>query len=229
MRRAGWIALGALAAAGTVVLVRKGLSRGLAREVPGGLLMADAGAYDLLTGILFRSLYRSIANDVASAAPPAARVLEVGCGPGHLSIDLATDHGLDVTGLDLDPDMIARAQANVARRAAGAGGHVPTFVVGEAAALPFPDESFDVVVSTFSLHHWSDPVAGLTEIARVLRPDGRALVWDFAAGPSLVHPEVTDPEGPLQASPLKEVSVEPWRWPWRFRLSQRWELARAAD
>ena len=226
MRRAGWVALGAVAAACTVVLVRKGLGRGLAREVPGGVLMANARAYDRLSGILLGSLYRSIANDIAAAIPLEAVVLEVGCGPGHLSIDLAIDHGLEVTGLDLDPDMIVRAGANAARRAAG-GGHAPTFVVGDAAALPFPDGSFDVVVSTFSLHHWSDPVAGLTEIARVLRPDGRALIWDFSSGPSLFHPEVADPEGHVQASPFHEVSVQRWQWPWGFSLSQRWELVRA--
>lgn len=186
--------------------------------------MANARLYDRLSGVLLGSLYRSIAADIAAAISPQAVVLEVGCGPGHLSIDMAVDHGLDVTGLDLDPEMIARAQANTARRAAGAE-HVPTFVAGDAAALPFSDASFDVVVSTFSLHHWSDPVAGLTEIARVLRPDGRALIWDFSSGPSLFHPTVVDPEGHLQASPFHEVGVQRWRWPGRFSLCQRWELS----
>jgi ubiquinone/menaquinone biosynthesis C-methylase UbiE len=186
--------------------------------------MANARAYDRLSGILLGSLYRSIANDIAATIPPEAVVLEVGCGPGHLSIDLAVDHGLEVTGVDLDPDMIVRAGANAARRAS-AGGHAPTFVVGDAAALPFPDGSFDVVVSTFSLHHWSDPGSGLTEIARVLRPDGRAVIWDFSAGPSHFHPEVADPEELLHASPFHEVSVQRWHWPGRLSLSQRWELS----
>jgi SAM-dependent methyltransferase len=66
-------------------------------------------------------------------------VLEVGCGPGHLSIRLARDHGLEVTGLDLDPAMIARARANT-DRAGNRGGPRPSFLVGEVAALAFPDQ-----------------------------------------------------------------------------------------
>jgi SAM-dependent methyltransferase len=54
------------------------------------------------------------------------------------------------------------------------------FRVGDVAALPFPDASFDVVVSTFSAHHWPDPASGLAEIYRVLRPGGAALVYDLA-------------------------------------------------
>jgi ubiquinone/menaquinone biosynthesis C-methylase UbiE len=50
------------------------------------------------------------------------------------------------------------------------------------AALTFPDRSFDLVVSTLSMHHWADPAAGLAEIGRVLRPDARALIWDFRPG-----------------------------------------------
>ena len=54
----------------------------------------------------------------------------------------------------------------------------PSLLVGDVAALAFPDRSFDLVVSTLSMHHWADPTAGLAEIGRVLRPGGRALVLD---------------------------------------------------
>ncbi len=77
--------------------------------------------------------------------------MEVGCGPGHLSIDLARNHGLAVTGLDLDPAMIERARSN----AVSDGPTVeagPEFVLGDVAALPFDDASFEVVVSTLSMH-----------------------------------------------------------------------------
>ncbi len=155
-------------------------------------------------------------------------MLEVGCGPGRLSIRLARQHGLDVTGLDLDPAMIERARANADRLGSG-DQRRPSFLVGDAASLAFPDGSFDLVVSTFSMHHWADPTAGLAEIARVLRPGARALVWDFRPG-ARPHPfgprhaHMSDPVEHARGSQLGVVNATPWRWPWRVALSQRIEL-----
>ena len=88
----------------------------------------------------------------------------VGCGPGRLTIRLA-QHGLDVTGLDLDPAMIERARSNADRPSEG-DQRRPSFLVDDVASLAFPDGSFDLVVSTLSMHHWADPTAGLAEIGR---------------------------------------------------------------
>ncbi len=115
--------------------------------MPGGIVMRDVPIYDAMSRLLLSSFYRGVAADVAQVASPEARILEVGCGPGHLSVQMARDYGLDVTGLDLDPTMIERAQANAAR-GASAGEPQPSFVVGDVAALPFADASFDLVVST---------------------------------------------------------------------------------
>jgi SAM-dependent methyltransferase len=82
------------------------------RRVPGGVLVGDAALYDTATRVVLGSFFRRIAADVAASAAAGARVLEVGCGPGHLSIRLAGRHGLEVTGLDLDPAIIERAEAN---------------------------------------------------------------------------------------------------------------------
>jgi SAM-dependent methyltransferase len=90
-----------------------------------------------------------------AGARAGAQVLEVGCGPGHLSIRLAR-HGFQVTGLDLDPAMIARAQAN-ADRPENSNQRRPSLLIGDAASLAFPDRSFDLVVSTLSMHHWGRP------------------------------------------------------------------------
>ena len=195
------------------------------RPVAGGILITNAGAYDRLTHILLGWLIRSIAADIAASATPGARVLDVGCGPGHLAARLAHDHGLDVTGLDLDPAMIERARANVARPTAPRG-RQPTFAEGDVAALPFEDASFDLVVSTFSFHHWSDPAVGIAEMARVLRPGGRALIWDLRPGSRLVHEHLPDAISIFHAGPLRVVAVRPWRWPWRVSLLQRMELVR---
>jgi ubiquinone/menaquinone biosynthesis C-methylase UbiE len=201
--------------------------------VPGGILIGDAVAYDNLSRLLLGSFVRGIAADVTAVAPDGARVLEVGCGPGRLSIRLARQHGLEVTGLDLDPAMIQRARANADRRGDGQARR-PSFLVGDVAALAFPDSSFDLVVSTLSLHHWADPTAGLAEIGRVLRPGGRALVWDFRPGvrPHLFgprHAHVPDPVQHTRGARLRVVSATPWRWPWRFHLIQRIELVRAEE
>ena len=212
------------AAVGLVVLARRLRGHAVGRHAPGGILIGDPGGYDTHTKILFGSLYRGIAADIVRATAPAAHVLEVGCGPGHLSVRLARDHGFDVTGVDLDPEMIARARANALRSTRA--GERPAFVVGDVGALPFDDASFDLVVSTFSMHHWSDPRAGLNEIARVLRPEGRALIWDLKRGLRLFHANAPDPTAPVHGSALQLVDERPWRWPWRFSLSRRLELAR---
>jgi ubiquinone/menaquinone biosynthesis C-methylase UbiE len=118
-----------------------------------------------------------------------------------------------MTGLDLDSAMISRARANADRPG---GGHQPrpSFLVGDVAALAFPDRSFDLVVSTLSMHHWADPTAGLAEIGRVLRPGARALIWEFRPGvrPHLFgprHAHLPDPVDHTRNSPLGVVSATP--------------------
>jgi SAM-dependent methyltransferase len=216
--------VGAVATA-AVRHVRSGTT---ATHAEGGILIGDTAVYDGWSRYLFGAFYSGIAADVAALAPPSARVLDVGCGTGQLSIRLA-QRGLTVNGLDLDPHMIERAQANSERavdRAAADGSKLaaPEFVVGDAASLPFADASFDVVVSTLSLHHWDDPTAGLAEIARVLRPTGRALIWDLRPGMLPFHGGAPDPLDSVHGAPLRLVAATPWRWPWRLKLSQRIEL-----
>lgn len=221
-----------LLGAATVAAVAIGLrhARGAkGRRVAGGTLIRDAALYDAVVHrLLLGSLFDRVAADVAAVAPDGAQALEVGCGPGRLSILLAREHGLDVTGLDLDPAMIERARANAERPGAG-DERRPSFVVGDVASQPFPDEAFDLVVSTLSMHHWADPKAGLAEIGRVLRPGGRALVWDFRAGAVPLHGHLPDPVEHVHGSPLRVVGAAPWRWPWRFNLLRRIELAHTAN
>lgn len=227
-RSRSFLILLATAAAAVAAAVRHGRHAASGRTVPGGILIGDAVVYDALSHLVLGSLFRRIAADVAAVAPEGARVLEVGCGPGHLSTRLARQHGLDVTGLDLDPAMIARAHAG---RRRDADQRRPSFLVGDVGSLAFPDGSFDLVVSTLSMHHWADPAAGLAEIGRVLRLGARALVWDFRPGvrPHAFAPRHThtaDPVNHAHGARLELVSATPWRWPWRFSLTQRVELLR---
>lgn len=105
------------------------------------------------------------------------RIVDIGSGPGLLMADLAAVVGPSghVTGLEISDSMLAVAR----RRFAG----LPTadritLVKGDAAALPFPDESFDAATSTQVYEYVPDVGQALAELYRVLRPGGRALILD---------------------------------------------------
>jgi SAM-dependent methyltransferase len=214
----------AAAAAVGIAAMRHGRGA-IGKHVPGGILIGDAALYDAFSHrLLLGSFFDRVADDVAAVAPPGGAVLEAGCGPGQLSVALA-GRGLEVTGLDLDPAMIGRARSN-AGRADLPVDLVPRFTVGDVASLPFPNARFDVVVSTLSMHHWDDRVAGLAEVGRVLRPGGRALVWDLRAGVVPLHRDVPDPLGVEPPPSLELAGATPWRWPLGLKLTHRIELAR---
>lgn len=136
-----------------------------------------AKGYDLLSGVLARPLYRRVVADVRDVGLPAGSVvLDVGTGPGRVPrLIAAACTTVEVEGVDLSPEMIARATSTANRT----GTTNLRFRVGDVAALPFADNSVDLVVSTLSLHHWDDPAAGLDEIVRVLGPRGQAWIYDF--------------------------------------------------
>ncbi|MGH7120462.1 MAG: class I SAM-dependent methyltransferase, partial [Acetobacteraceae bacterium] len=102
-----------------------------------------------------------------------ARVLDLGCGAGHVSFAVAP-HVAEVVAYDLSAEMLE----TVTRAAAGRGlGNVRT-ERGVAESLPFPDTSFDAALSRYSAHHWRDLDAALREVARVLKPGGLFAVAD---------------------------------------------------
>ena len=104
-----------------------------------------------------------------------ARTLEVGIGTG-LNLSHYPD-GVELVGLDPDPNMLVGA-----RRRAAELGHPATLIEGDAMGLPFPDESFDTVVSTFVLCGVPDDRAAIAEMYRVLKPGGRLLLADHVIG-----------------------------------------------
>lgn len=106
----------------------------------------------------------------ASLDGSGKRLLEIGCGIGVDSIQLA-QRGFDVTAVDLTPNALTVARQFAARR----GVHVD-FQLGNAEGLDFADESFDAVYSFGVLHHTPDIERSVAEVHRVLRPGGTAYV-----------------------------------------------------
>jgi demethylmenaquinone methyltransferase/2-methoxy-6-polyprenyl-1,4-benzoquinol methylase len=108
-------------------------------------------------------------------AIPGSWVLDVATGTGLVARELARKN-LRVVGLDQSPSMLRRGVAGV--REAGQDDRI-RFVLGQAQALPFPDESFDALTFTYLLRYVDDPGATLRELARVVRPGGVIAALEF--------------------------------------------------
>ena len=115
--------------------------------------------------------WRTAANSAAYLLPhlsPGQVLLDIGCGPGTITLDLAQHVAPGkVTGIDASAAVIAEARADAERL-----GSSVTFAVGDAYALDLPDASVDVVHAHQVLQHLADPVAALREWRRVCRPGG---------------------------------------------------------
>lgn len=103
-----------------------------------------------------------------------AAILDVACGTGELERLLAAENPYQqIVGVDLSEQMLAQA-----RRKLQAFSHVK-FQQATVRSLPFPDQSFDVVISANSFHYFDDPLESLQEMRRVLKPDGRLVLLDW--------------------------------------------------
>ncbi|MFD8934360.1 methyltransferase domain-containing protein [Streptomyces sp. NPDC059578] len=128
--------------------------------------------------VLRSHTWRTAANSAAyliGSLTPGMTVLDIGCGPGTITADLAAlvpdGH---VTGVDRAPEILDQARATAAAR----GLHHTDFAVADVHDLDFPDDSFDVVHAHQVLQHVGDPVRALAEMRRVTRPGGLVAVRD---------------------------------------------------
>jgi SAM-dependent methyltransferase len=130
--------------------------------------------------VLRSHTWRTVENSAGYLLPyltVGAAVLDVGCGPGTITADM-TAMGVDVIGIDAAPEVIEKA------RALGIDARV-----GDAYALDFADDTFDVVHSHQTLQHLARPVDALREFRRVVKPGGVVGVRDVDYAATMIYPE----------------------------------------
>jgi SAM-dependent methyltransferase len=169
-----------------------------------------------------------LAATVAKLQP--ARTLDLGCGAGHASFALAAGGARRVTAYDPSSDMLAVVSQEAARRGYGS---IDTSA-GAAEALPFESNTFDLVVTRYSAHHWASVPRALAECARVMTPAAQLIVIDVVApetplldtslqvvellrDPSHVRDyRVSEWRAMQIAAGFSDPSVDPWKLPMEF-------------
>ena len=146
-----------------------------------------------------KSAERMLTHIAAGGIKPGMSYLEVGCGNGAAAVYIASKYKLDVTGIDVDPDQIARAQER------GKGREGVHFSTGDGAKLSFPDNTFDFVYTFYTTHHIADWMGAVSEMERVLKTGGCFMYvdisypgWLAAAGTALFKNHGFPTAGALQ-------------------------------
>ncbi|MBW4078700.1 MAG: class I SAM-dependent methyltransferase [Acidobacteria bacterium] len=134
--------------------------------------------YNLLAQVLSFAQDRRWRSEMIRHVVPSRPklILDVACGPGAVTTQLARSSEAKIIGIDLSPEMLHAASDNIAR---GYGDRV-WLVQGHAEELPFPDATFDALTFTYLLRYVADPQAVLKELARVVKPGGRIASLEFA-------------------------------------------------
>lgn len=118
----------------------------------------------------FEKLAVRLSNELA----PGGTFLDLAPGPGFLSVELAKRGQYEITGLDISKTCVELAREN-ARKA----GVQADFRLGNASAMPFAENSFDLIVCRAAFKNFSEPQKAIDEMYRVLKPGGRALIIDL--------------------------------------------------
>jgi hypothetical protein len=145
---------------------------------------------------------------VSAEIAPGQRVLDIASGPGSTALLLADELGVDVDGVDLGAVSVERATAAALER--NLGDRV-RFRVGDAERLPFPDDSFDAVISECAFCTFPDKATAAAEMARVVKPGGRVGLTDMTVDPRYLDAELRSLAGWIaclaDARPLDEYAA----------------------
>jgi demethylmenaquinone methyltransferase/2-methoxy-6-polyprenyl-1,4-benzoquinol methylase len=144
-----------------------------------GMFDRVAGRYDLLNSLMSAGLHhrwRERATEVAAPAPSAS-ILDICCGTGDLTFELAgqISPGGNVVGCDFSEPMLDLAREKAKQR----GVEGVRFEWADALSLPYDDDRFDTVTVGFGLRNFADWDKGLREMARVVRPNGNVVILEF--------------------------------------------------
>lgn len=118
--------------------------------------------------------FRNLADRLSKETGPRGRILEVAPGPGYLAIELAKRGQYEIVGLDISKTFVQIAKDNALKESVSVD-----FRYGNASAMPFDDNGFDLVVCRAAFKNFSQPVEAINEMFRVLKPGGRAIIIDL--------------------------------------------------
>ena len=185
-----WIAYSAaIAFAGIIILSglprshaprELGFAEGIDDEAVGKAFNAiqNLPQFKLVRGIIIKHVARPRIGELPS---PGSSLLDLGCGTGHLLVALHDAivakklPSLHLHGIDIGTESVRLCQEALVN----AGIEDIDVREGDGASMPYADESFDVVVTSLSLHHWTNPRVVFDEIYRVLRPGGLLVLFDM--------------------------------------------------
>ncbi len=174
-RKVAWIVLTAAGAVLTALALnrfRRGVDRNtIQRRFWNPVYDRLATWYDAVDWLTFNTTHRLRLRALGHLSPPGSRVLEIGFGSGKLHAQLAGQY--QMAGLDLAPGMQRLTQRRLAAHSL-----TSDLRTGSVYAIPWPDASFDAVLSTFAFSAFPDADAAMDEMIRVVKPGGKVIIVD---------------------------------------------------